>query len=85
MFFFIERLVFSFSFCPTDNKFATCSDDGLVKVWDFYKCQEERTLRGKVNCVAHFTVHSEIVIIFKIEPVLSFFVDQVKQVFLMLT
>ena len=58
----MQRLGFSFSFCPTDNKFATCSDDGLVKVWDFYKCQEERTLRGKVICVAHFTVHSKILV-----------------------
>ncbi|XP_065060829.1 uncharacterized protein LOC135688058 [Rhopilema esculentum] len=33
-------------FSPTDNKFATCSDDGTVKIWDFYRCQEERVLRG---------------------------------------
>lgn len=42
------------SFCPTDNKFVTCSDDGLIKVWDFYRCQEELTLRGHgadVKCV----------------------------------
>ena len=37
-------LVFSFS--PTDNKFASCSDDGLVKIWDFYRCSEEKVLRG---------------------------------------
>ena len=34
------------SFSPTDNKFASCSDDGLVKIWDFYRCAEERVLRG---------------------------------------
>lgn len=42
------------SFSPTDNKFASCSDDGLVKIWDFYRCSEERTLRGHgadVKCV----------------------------------
>jgi len=42
------------SFCPTDNKFVTCSDDGLLKVWDFYRCLEERVLRGHgadVKCV----------------------------------
>eukprot|EP00112_Aurelia_sp_Birch-Aquarium-sp1_P012294 Seg2587.3 transcript_id=Seg2587.3/GoldUCD/mRNA.D3Y31 product="pre-mRNA 3' end processing protein WDR33" protein_id=Seg2587.3/GoldUCD/D3Y31 len=33
-------------FSPTDNKFATCSDDGTIKIWDFYRCQEERVLRG---------------------------------------
>lgn len=33
-------------FSPTDNKFASCSDDGTVKIWDFYRCHEERVLRG---------------------------------------
>ena len=35
-----------FSFCPTDAKFTTCSDDGTVRIWDFFQCQEERVLRG---------------------------------------
>ncbi|XP_038121737.1 pre-mRNA 3' end processing protein WDR33 [Culex quinquefasciatus] len=42
------------SFSPTDSKFASCSDDGTVRVWDFYRCQEERVLRGHgadVKCV----------------------------------
>ncbi|XP_076472222.1 uncharacterized protein LOC143301721 isoform X2 [Babylonia areolata] len=42
------------SFCPTDTKFATCSDDGTVRVWDFLHCHEERILRGHgadVKCV----------------------------------
>lgn len=34
------------SFSPTDNKFATCSDDGTVRIWDFLRCHEERILRG---------------------------------------
>ena len=36
----------SLSFCPTDNKFITCSDDSVVKVWDFLTCTEERAMRG---------------------------------------
>uniref|UniRef100_A0A182YGC8 WD_REPEATS_REGION domain-containing protein n=1 Tax=Anopheles stephensi TaxID=30069 RepID=A0A182YGC8_ANOST len=39
---------------PSDAKFASCSDDGTVRVWDFLRCQEERVLRGHgadVKCV----------------------------------
>ncbi|XP_055902585.1 pre-mRNA 3' end processing protein WDR33 [Eupeodes corollae] len=42
------------SFSPTDSKFVSCSDDGTLRVWDFYRCQEERVLRGHgadVKCV----------------------------------
>ncbi|XP_070207931.1 pre-mRNA 3' end processing protein WDR33-like isoform X2 [Littorina saxatilis] len=42
------------SFCPTDSKFATCSDDGTVRIWDFMRCHEEKILRGHgadVKCV----------------------------------
>ncbi|XP_058455532.1 pre-mRNA 3' end processing protein WDR33 [Malaya genurostris] len=42
------------SFSPSDTKFASCSDDGTVRVWDFLRCQEERVLRGHgadVKCV----------------------------------
>ena len=42
---FLSLPVFSFS--PTDNKFATCSDDGTVRIWDFMRCHEERILRGQ--------------------------------------
>ncbi|XP_023336441.1 pre-mRNA 3' end processing protein WDR33 [Eurytemora carolleeae] len=34
------------AFCPTDTKFASCSDDGTVRIWDFQRCMEERVLRG---------------------------------------
>ncbi|CAL1541021.1 unnamed protein product, partial [Lymnaea stagnalis] len=42
------------SFCPSDTKFASCSDDGTVRIWDFMRCHEERILRGHgadVRCV----------------------------------
>lgn len=42
------------SFSCTDNKFATCSDDNTVKVWDFIDSVEERVLEGHgwdVRCV----------------------------------
>ncbi|ROT71675.1 hypothetical protein C7M84_009995 [Penaeus vannamei] len=35
------------SFSPSDQKFATGSDDGTVRIWDFYRCYEEKVLRGK--------------------------------------
>lgn len=42
------------SFSPTDQKFASCSDDSTVRIWDFLTCAEERILRGHgsdVRCV----------------------------------
>lgn len=42
------------SFSPCDSKFATCSDDGTIRIWDFLRCQEEKILRGHgadVKCV----------------------------------
>ena len=41
--------VFWYSFCPSDSKFATCSDDGTVRIWDFMKCHEEKILRGMLE------------------------------------
>jgi polyadenylation factor subunit 2 len=29
-------------------KFCSCSDDRTVKVWDFARCQEEKSLTGNV-------------------------------------
>lgn len=34
------------SFAPFDAKFCTCSDDGLVKVWDSKEAREEASLKG---------------------------------------
>lgn len=33
-------------FSPEDGKFASCSDDGHIKIWDFGRAEEERTLQG---------------------------------------
>ena len=34
------------SFCPTDAKFASCSDDASVKIWDFERASLDRLLSG---------------------------------------
>jgi len=34
------------TFSPNDSKFASCSDDGSVKIWDFAEAVEERCLSG---------------------------------------
>lgn len=47
------------AFSPTDVKFATCSDDGFVKIFDFYRSQEERTLRGHGSDVKAVDWHPE--------------------------
>jgi hypothetical protein len=47
---YVNTLHFFGSFCRTDLKFCSCSDDTSVKVWDFARCQEERSLSGKVAC-----------------------------------
>lgn len=47
------------SFCRTDLKFCSCSDDTTVKVWDFARCQEERSLSG--NVIKSFDFHLKII------------------------
>lgn len=44
---YVFLLFFLCSFSPSDAKFVTCSDDGTLRIWDFYRYQEERILRGK--------------------------------------
>ncbi|KAJ1655238.1 WD repeat-containing protein 33 [Dispira simplex] len=42
------------SFSPSDMKFATCSDDRSIKIWNFNEGQQERELTGHgwdVRCV----------------------------------
>ncbi len=42
------------SFSPTDSKFASCSDDRTVRIFDFVTCKEESILQGHgsdVKCV----------------------------------
>eukprot|EP01105_Mastigella_eilhardi_P020842 TRINITY_DN4_c0_g3_i1.p1 TRINITY_DN4_c0_g3~~TRINITY_DN4_c0_g3_i1.p1 ORF type:complete len:563 (+),score=127.18 TRINITY_DN4_c0_g3_i1:23-1690(+) len=34
------------SFCASDLKFASCSDEGNIKIWDFARCKEESSLLG---------------------------------------
>jgi polyadenylation factor subunit 2 len=34
------------TFSPTDSKFASCSDDGTIKIWSFANALEERVLTG---------------------------------------
>lgn len=48
----VRALVFS----PTDSKFASCSDDGVIKIWGFADGVEERVLTGHgwdVKCLVH--------------------------------
>lgn len=33
-------------FSPNDSKFASCSDDGAIKIWDFGEAFEERAITG---------------------------------------
>ncbi|KAI9207852.1 WD40-repeat-containing domain protein [Polychytrium aggregatum] len=42
------------TFSPTDNKFASCSDDQFIKIWSFADAVEERVLQGHnwdVKCI----------------------------------
>lgn len=53
-FLFLQEAVRDLSFCPTDTKFASCSDDKKIKIWDFVSCREDSTLAGHgwdVKCV----------------------------------
>jgi polyadenylation factor subunit 2 len=50
-----DRSCRALSFAPTDAKFATCSDDKTVRVWDFKTQQEDAKLDGHgwdVKCVS---------------------------------
>ncbi|KAA0151243.1 hypothetical protein FNF27_04154 [Cafeteria roenbergensis] len=39
-------VVRAISFSPTDRAFATCADDGVVKIWDFWLHKNTNTLKG---------------------------------------
>ena len=51
----------SVTFAPTDVKFATCSDDGTVRVWDMYHNynEPERILKGHGSDVKVVDWHPE--------------------------
>ena len=53
--------LFPYSFAPSDNKFTTCSDDGTVRIWDFQKCHEEKTLRGMYDSQNNFLLKKKII------------------------
>jgi WD40 repeat protein len=44
--FTLQESIRDISFCRTDLKYATCSDDCTIKIWDFAMCQDEATLTG---------------------------------------
>ncbi|KAJ1916773.1 WD repeat-containing protein 33 [Mycoemilia scoparia] len=49
-----QGVVRDLSFCPTDIKFASASDDGTLKIWDFNEGKDECSLVGHgwdVRCV----------------------------------
>jgi len=49
-----EESIRDVTFCPTSKKFATCSDDRTICVWDFEGCKKEQVLKGHgwdVKCV----------------------------------
>ncbi|EME31204.1 hypothetical protein Gasu_14510 isoform 2 [Galdieria sulphuraria] len=58
-----EEAIRDITFAVSDLKFATCSDDGTIKIWDFLRtaeakdftaCDEERQLKGHgwdVRCI----------------------------------
>lgn len=63
------------SFCRTDLKFCSCSDDTTVKVWDFARCQEERSLTGNVSnllpALVYFFVSCQFILL--VDPHMSVF------------
>jgi polyadenylation factor subunit 2 len=49
-----KEAVRNVSFSPTDQKFASCSDDVTIKIWDFTRCTADHVLTGHgwdVKCV----------------------------------
>lgn len=51
------------SFAPTDTKFATCSSDKTIKLWDFLTTAEEQNLMGHCWDVKCIDWHPEISLI----------------------
>jgi len=49
-FFFAHEIysISSYRFSPNDTKFASCSDDSFIRIFDFLTGTEERELRGLI-------------------------------------
>jgi WD40 repeat protein len=47
------------SFAPTDEKFASCSDDGLVRVFDFWRRTPDVELKGHLWDVRSVAWHPQ--------------------------
>ncbi|XP_053201417.1 pre-mRNA 3' end processing protein WDR33-like [Panonychus citri] len=54
-----ESPIRGLSMSPSGADFATCSDDGTIKIWDFLSCKEERTLRGHGSDVKAIDWHPD--------------------------
>lgn len=53
------------SFLFMDNKFVICFDDGIVRIWDFFCCYEERIFWGygvDVKCVDWYLIKGLVVL-----------------------
>jgi polyadenylation factor subunit 2 len=37
------------SWSPNDERFVSCGDDGLVKIWDYREGKEEKALAGELG------------------------------------
>jgi polyadenylation factor subunit 2 len=53
---FVECWVcfFESRFSPNDSKFASCSDDSYIRIFDFMTGTEERELRGLFNLLLKY-------------------------------
>lgn len=46
-------------FSPNDSRFVTCSDDHLIKIWNFEEMREEKVLKGTNWFTAGYTMKIE--------------------------
>lgn len=41
-----KDIIRGLTFSPSDTKFASCSDDGTIRVWNFMDSTEENVISG---------------------------------------